>query len=78
VLENRVLKGISGVKWDKATGGWKKLHNEELFNKYIYNVLVKEDEMSNACSRSGENRNTYRLLMRVPEVRRRSGRPRCI
>lgn len=70
MLENRALKGISGVKWDKATGGWEKLHNEQLFNKRIYNVLVKEDEMSNACSRNGENRDAYRLLMRVPAVRR--------
>jgi hypothetical protein len=30
VFENRVLRRISGPKRDEVTGGWKKLHNEEL------------------------------------------------
>jgi hypothetical protein len=32
VLENRVLRRISGPKRDGMTGGWKKLYNEELHN----------------------------------------------
>jgi hypothetical protein len=30
VFENRVLRRIFGPKWDKATGEWRRLHNEEL------------------------------------------------
>jgi hypothetical protein len=34
VFENRVLKRIFGPKRDEMMGGWRKLHNEELFAKY--------------------------------------------
>jgi hypothetical protein len=34
VFENRVLKRIFGLKRDEVTGGWRKLHNEELHNLY--------------------------------------------
>jgi hypothetical protein len=34
VFENRVLKRIFGPKRDEVTGGWRKLHNEELYNLY--------------------------------------------
>jgi hypothetical protein len=34
VFENRVLRGISGPKGDEVTGGWRKLHKEELHNFY--------------------------------------------
>jgi hypothetical protein len=32
VFENRVLRRIFGPKRDEDTGGWRKLHNEELHN----------------------------------------------
>jgi hypothetical protein len=34
VFENRVLRRIFGPKRDEETGGWRKLHNEELHNLY--------------------------------------------
>jgi uncharacterized membrane protein len=34
VFENRVLRRIFGPKRDKVTGGWRKLHNDELHNLY--------------------------------------------
>jgi hypothetical protein len=34
VFENRVLRRIFGPKRDEVTGGWRKLHNEELHNEY--------------------------------------------
>jgi hypothetical protein len=34
VFENRVLRTIFGSKRDEVTGGWRKLHNEEL--SYLY------------------------------------------
>jgi hypothetical protein len=32
VFENRALRRIFGPKRDDETGGWRKLHNEELHN----------------------------------------------
>jgi hypothetical protein len=34
VFENRLLRRIFGPKRDEVTGGWRKLHNEELHNLY--------------------------------------------
>jgi hypothetical protein len=32
VIENRALRRIFGPKKDEVTGGWRKLHNEELYD----------------------------------------------
>jgi hypothetical protein len=34
VFENRVLRRIFEPKKNEVTGGWRKLHNEELHNLY--------------------------------------------
>jgi hypothetical protein len=34
VFENRVLRRIFGPKKDEVAGGWRKLHNEELYGLY--------------------------------------------
>jgi hypothetical protein len=34
LFENRVLRRIFGSKRHEVTGGWRKLHNEELHNLY--------------------------------------------
>jgi hypothetical protein len=34
VFENRVLGRIFGPKRDEVTGGWRKMHNENLHNLY--------------------------------------------
>jgi hypothetical protein len=34
MFENRMLRRIFGPKRDGVTGGWRKLHNEELHNLY--------------------------------------------
>jgi hypothetical protein len=34
LFENRVMRRIFGPKWEKAAGGWRRLHNEELHNSY--------------------------------------------
>jgi hypothetical protein len=41
VFENRVLKRIFGQKRDEMTGGWKKLHNEELRDLYSSPGIIK-------------------------------------
>jgi hypothetical protein len=41
VFENRVLKRIFGSKRDEVTGGWRKLHNEELHNLYSPPSIIR-------------------------------------
>jgi hypothetical protein len=40
VFENRVLRRIFGSKRDEVTGGWRKLHNEELHGCTLHPVLL--------------------------------------
>jgi hypothetical protein len=40
VFESRVLKRIFGPKRDEVTGGWRKLHNEELHGLTLRPVLL--------------------------------------
>jgi hypothetical protein len=39
--ENRVLRRIFGSKRDNVTGGWRKLHNEELQNLYSSPSIIR-------------------------------------
>jgi hypothetical protein len=41
VFENRVLRRIFGPKRDEVTGGWRKLHNEELHNLYSSPSVIR-------------------------------------
>jgi hypothetical protein len=41
VFEKRVLRRIFGSKRDEVTGGWRKLHNEELHNLYSSRNTVR-------------------------------------
>jgi hypothetical protein len=41
VFENRVLRRIFGPKRDEVTGGWRKLHNEELHGLYSSPSIVR-------------------------------------
>jgi hypothetical protein len=41
VFENRVLRRICEPKRDEVTGGWRKLHNEELHNLYFYPSIIR-------------------------------------
>jgi hypothetical protein len=80
-LENKVLRRIFGPKRDEVTGGWRKLHNEELRDMYSLPSiirLIKSRRMRWAghVARMGEKRNAYRLLVGKPEGKRSLGRPR--
>jgi hypothetical protein len=41
VLENKVLRRIFGPKRDEVTGGWRKLHNEELPDLYSSPSIIR-------------------------------------
>jgi hypothetical protein len=74
LFENRVLRIIFVPKRDEVTGGWRKLHNEELHN--LYSLLnMQKDVMGGVCStQSDENLQT--ILTEKPERKRSLGRPR--
>jgi hypothetical protein len=41
VFENRVLKRIFESKTEEVTGGWRKLHSEELHNLYPSPSIIR-------------------------------------
>jgi hypothetical protein len=41
VFENRVLRRIFGPKRDEVTGGWRKLHDEELHGLYCSPSIIR-------------------------------------
>jgi hypothetical protein len=52
VFENRVLRKTFGPKRDEVTGGWRKLHNEELGEKRnAYRILVGNPERKKPLGR---------------------------
>jgi hypothetical protein len=69
-------------KRDEVTGGWRKLHNEELHNLYsspskIRMIKSRRMRWAGHLAQMGQKRNAYRIFMRKPEGRRPLGRPRC-
>jgi len=41
VFDNRLLRRLFGPKRDEVTGGWRKLHNEELNDLYSSPIIVR-------------------------------------
>jgi hypothetical protein len=42
LFEKRVLRRVFGPKRDEVTGGWRKLHNEELHNLYSSPSIIRK------------------------------------
>jgi hypothetical protein len=64
---------IFGPKRDEVTGGWRKLHNEELRNlcsspSIIRMIKSRRMRWAGHVARMGNNRNAYRMLVGMPEV----------
>jgi hypothetical protein len=77
VFENRVLRRIFGPKREEVTGGWRRLHNEELHNLHASLNIVKvmTRRVVNVTG-MGEVRNAYKILIGKPDVKRPLVRPR--
>jgi hypothetical protein len=41
MVENRVLRRLLGPERDEVTGGWRKLHSEELHNVYSSPSIIR-------------------------------------
>jgi hypothetical protein len=81
VFENGVLRRIFGQKRGEVTGGWRKLHNEELRDLYsspsiIRMIKSRRMRWSGHVARMREKRNSYRLLVGKPKGKSLLGRPR--
>jgi hypothetical protein len=64
MFENRALRRMFGPKRDEVTGGWRKLHNEELHNLYsspsiIRMIKSRRMRLAGHVGRMGEKRNAY-------------------
>jgi hypothetical protein len=46
VAENRVLRGIFGLKGEEVMGDWRRLHNEELHNLYATPNIIRVFKLS--------------------------------
>jgi hypothetical protein len=80
VFENKGLWRIFGPTRDEVTGGWRKLHNEELHDLYSLPSIIRifksrRMRWAGHVARMGEKRNAYRLLVVMPEGKRPLGRP---
>jgi hypothetical protein len=81
VFENRVLRRIFGPKRDEVTGGWRKLHNEELHGFYSSHSIIRVIKARRMrwvghVARMAEVRGAYIILVGRPEGGRPLGRPR--
>jgi hypothetical protein len=62
VFQNRALRRIFELNWDKVTGDWRKLHNEELHSLYsspniIRMIIARRMRWAGHVARIGERRN---------------------
>jgi hypothetical protein len=76
-----LLGRIFVPKRDEVTGGWKKLHNEDMHGLYsspsIFRVIkARRMRWAGHVARMGEVRGAYNILVGKPEGRRLRGRPR--
>jgi hypothetical protein len=77
VFENRVLRRTLGPKRGGMTGGWRKLHNEELHNLYSSPSIIRMIKSRKIrWAGPGEKTNAYRISVGKSEGNRPVGRKR--
>jgi hypothetical protein len=70
VFENRVLSRLFGPQRVEVTGGWRKLHDEELRNLYtspsiIRMITSRRLKWTGHVAHMKQKRNAYRISPRV-------------
>jgi hypothetical protein len=60
VFVNRLLRKISGPKRDEATGEWRRLHTEDLYNQFsspnFIRVIISKTRWTGLVARIGVRR----------------------
>jgi hypothetical protein len=77
--ENRALRRIFGPKREKVAGGWRRLHNEELYNLYAAPNIIRVTKSGRMrwaghVAQMRKMRNAYNILVGKPEENRPLGR----
>jgi hypothetical protein len=72
--ENRALRRVSGPRREVVSGGWRRLHNEELQKLYAPPNIIKVIipmcvRWDGYAARMGEMRNVYNILVAKPKCR---------
>jgi hypothetical protein len=75
VFDNRVLRRIFGPKRDEATGEWRRLHNEELYDLYkspdiIWVIKSRRMRWAGHVARMGDRKGAYRVFVGRPDTKR--------
>jgi hypothetical protein len=70
VFEKRMLRRIFGPKRDEVTGGWRKLHNDELHNLYSSPSIIGIIKLKKRWEQH------VAKMVEKPEGKRPLGRPR--
>jgi hypothetical protein len=81
VFENRVLRRVFWLKRDEVIGGRRELLNEEFHNLYssqriIRMIKSRRMRWARHVARIGEEKNAYRVLVKMLKGKRPLGRPR--
>jgi hypothetical protein len=68
-------------KREEVTGGWRKLHNEELHTLYSSSNIIRminsrRMRWAGHVVRMGEKRTAYKIIVGKPEGKRPLGRPK--
>jgi hypothetical protein len=80
-VENRVLRRICGPKREEVENGWRRLHNEELYNLYaspniIWIIKSRRIILAGHVARMGEMIYAWNIFVGKPEVKRPLVRPK--
>jgi hypothetical protein len=72
VFENKVPRRIFGPKTERVAGGWRRLHNKELYNLYALPHIIRviksrRMRWTGHVTLMGEIRNSYNILVGKPE-----------